>query len=349
MYLNKNITRILAVIVSLNSCLIFSNKLNATSFDTNQKTDSPLMTFSQKNKAEKNYTGIVKKIDDIAQKITVKIDNLSNNSHSSGVIIAHQRDTYYFVTAKHVLCSNFNAPKCEPNGQHQIVTPDGAIYKLDYQTVETPQTWLDLAIVKFKSDKTYTVATLGNYQWGDQWVFVSGFTNHNQPKNSKPSRILTAGKVFPQEQAAFAVKDAYFLTGGNELVYTNDTYPGMGGGAVLDTQGRLIGINIGTEGEFYFDELGNYKTLNLGYSLGIPIKYFLGLLVQGKMQLNKLKNYQSAISFYTQAIKINPQYVQAYLDRANAYQQLKQYDSAIFDYKQAIKDISTLHLKQQWQ
>ncbi len=284
MYLNKNIPRILAGIVSLNSCLIFSNKLNATSFDTNQKTDLQLMTFSPENKAEKNYTGIVKKIDDIAQKITVKIDNVSNNSHSSGVIIAHQGDSYYVVTAKHVLCSNFNAPKCEPNGQHQIVTPDDAIHKLDYQTVQAGK-WLDLAIVKFKSDKTYIVATLADYQWENQWVFVSGFTNHNQPKNSKPSRILTAGKVFPQEQAYFVVKDAYSLRGGNELVYTNNTYSGMAGGAVLDTQGRLIGINTGAENEILIDDEGNYEQFSLGYSLGIPIQTLLNFLDQTQLQL----------------------------------------------------------------
>ena len=74
--------------------------------------------------------------------------------------------------------------------------------------------------------------------------------------------------------------------GGYELIYTNLTYPGMSGGAVLDTQGRLIGIhgradgrNVGWEDEVlsrYLDEVGeNELAIKIGMSLGLPIDSFL--------------------------------------------------------------------------
>ena len=173
---------------------------------------------------------------------------------------------------------------CEGRGEHQIVTPDGESYNIDSKTIPIPAAEIDLAIAQFKSDKTYSVATLANYQWGKQWIFTSGFAHRNQEKDTPPTRILTAGKVFPREEADFVVRDVYSLQGGNELVYTNDTYAGMGGGAVLDSQGRLMGIQTGTESEIYMDESGNYSQFNIGYSLGIPIKTLLSLLDKTQLQ-----------------------------------------------------------------
>lgn len=284
MYFNLNIPRILVLLVTLNSCFILTKQLKATSFDSTQKNTSELIAFSQEQPEEINYARIVEKIDSIAQQITVKIDNITNQSNGSGVIIAHQGNTYYVLTAKHILCTNLNKPECEANGQHQIVTPDGKIHKMDSQTVQVPAAGIDLAIVKFTSDRAYTIATLGDYNWGNQWVFISGFANHEQPKNSKINCILTAGKVFSKEQADFVVKDVSSLQGGNQLVYTNSTYPGMGGGAVLDSQGRLIGIHTGTESEVDIDKERNFNQQNLGYSLGIPIKTLLSFLDRTQLQ-----------------------------------------------------------------
>ncbi|MDJ0746935.1 MAG: tetratricopeptide repeat protein [Xenococcaceae cyanobacterium MO_167.B27] len=53
----------------------------------------------------------------------------------------------------------------------------------------------------------------------------------------------------------------------------------------IDAQGRLVGINTGAENEIKFDEDGNYQQLSLGYSLGVPIQDFLGLVQKGNMKL----------------------------------------------------------------
>jgi hypothetical protein len=49
-----------------------------------------------------NDTGIAKKVDDIAQQITVKIED-KDGGHGSGVIIARQGDIYYVATAAHAV------------------------------------------------------------------------------------------------------------------------------------------------------------------------------------------------------------------------------------------------------
>ena len=151
----------------------------------------------------RQYTGIVGKVDRIAQQITVRIDNLTNNGHGSGVIIARQRNSYYVATAKHVLCTNLDTSKCEANGQHQIVTPDGVTHKLDYQTVKESGKWLDVAVFRFESTNNYSVATLGKYDVGGRWVFVSGFLGVKSGSNTQPIRLLTGGTAREEEEKDF--------------------------------------------------------------------------------------------------------------------------------------------------
>ncbi|WP_238707371.1 tetratricopeptide repeat-containing S1 family peptidase, partial [Microcystis aeruginosa] len=79
------------------------------------------------------------------------------------------------------------------------------------------------------------------------------------------------------------------LTGGYELVYTSITYGGMSGGAVLDSQGRVIGIHGSSEGA------GGGK-IQLGYSLGIPISTFIGLQERLKVKPQLLTTAQPQVS-----------------------------------------------------
>ena len=234
----------------------------------------------------KQYTGIVGKVDNIAQQITVRIDNLTDNSNGSGVIIAKQGNSYYVATAKHVLCVNVATSECEAKGQHHIVTPDGVTHKLDYQTVRASGKWLDVAVFKFESSNNYSVATLGKYDVGGKWVFVSGFPGVKSGSNTQPSRMLTGGQTIKKDFKNFLAKDTYSLkSNGEGLVYTNLSYRGMSGGAVLDTEGRLVGINTGAENEVLIDEKGNYEQLSLGFSLAVAIQDFLGLVEKRKMAI----------------------------------------------------------------
>ncbi len=235
------------------------------------------------------YTGIVKQVDDIAEKITVRID-VTDGKNGSGVIIGKQGNTYYVATACHVVSLPRSGRKCTTEkllDSFTLTTPDGEKHTLtsapNQIIILNPD--FDVAVIKFTSDKTYQVAELGDYQIRNQWVFVSGFPG--QDRNKK--RRLTAGIVIEKEGSAFLTKDQSSLDNGNELIYTNLSFGGMSGGAVLDTQGRVVGINTASEDEYLEISDSNSKEISLGYSLGIPIITFLGLTSQGKVPVESLK------------------------------------------------------------
>ena len=197
---------------------------------------------------QSKYTGIVAKVDKIAEQITVGIATPERDNSGSGVILARQGKTYYVATAGHVI---------NKDEKYRIVAPDGKAYQLDNQNIIRSDAY-DLAIFSFESDRDYTVATIGNYFVAnnhDQAVFVSGFANFVGQRN--PQRIITGGKVFNSESAV-------------GLLYRNISYEGMNGGAILDRQGRLVGINTGADEQLSFED-DDYKNITIGFSLGIPI------------------------------------------------------------------------------
>ncbi|WP_319422722.1 serine protease [Pleurocapsa sp. FMAR1] len=229
---------------------------------------STTLATTKPNQSTK-YQGMVGKIDSIAEKISVKI-NSKNNGNGSGVIVAHEGDTYYVVTAGHVVTNK---------DDYTVVTSDGQSYSIAKATIKTSQ-GVDLAIVKFTSQESYSTATIADYinnpdfrtSLSDSFIFVSGFPGNQREKNLTGGQISETGN-----QAAEMTKDSFSLTNGNGLLYTNLSLPGMSGGAVLDSQGRLIGINTGAENEYVEEKPGQYAEVALGYSLGIPSKKLLNL------------------------------------------------------------------------
>jgi S1-C subfamily serine protease len=90
------------------------------------------------------YTGIAKQVDEMAQQITVLI-NSKNNGNGSGAIVAREGNTYYVLTAAHVV-KNPDA--------YTLVAPDGTQYSLDSSQMTVLEE-VDLALVQFTSQKTY--------------------------------------------------------------------------------------------------------------------------------------------------------------------------------------------------
>jgi tetratricopeptide (TPR) repeat protein/S1-C subfamily serine protease len=238
-----------------------------------------LLPKQERMVAKANYTGVVKRVDEIAQQITVRIED-KNGGNGSGVIVAKDGDTYYVATAAHVVESKEGekiAKTVITPTQEQIALSDGEINVVNKA--------LDVAIVKFKSQQNYRIAEIGNYQFKDaEWIFLSGFPG----KDPSKQRRLELGWLRDKEKIEFLVKERASLSGGNNLVYTNLSLPGMSGGAVLDRQGRLVGINTGAENEQILTK-SNAEEINFGYALGIPVSTVIRVASQGQLPTTKLQ------------------------------------------------------------
>ncbi len=235
--------------------------------------------------------GLINDVDKIAQEITVLIPNANPDNIGSGVIIAQKGNIYYVLTADHVI---WNRREKKLKDKLEIVTPDNQRYAINISKAKR-MPGVDLAVVQFTSNQKYRVATLANYSLNTkvQKVFVSGFPGNKQQNKNKPHRILTAGilrqpelirlntyLIFKYQSSLIPVQKQTVLSDGYDLLYSNITKGGMSGGAVLDTQGRVIGIHGRAEGEELQSlDLVDGK-INLGSSSGIPIKTFLNLVEQ---------------------------------------------------------------------
>ena len=212
--------------------------------------------------------GIRAKILDIAKQSSVQIKQ-ANGAIGSGVIIAKDNDIYYVLTAGHVV---------ENKQEYQVVSPDKQVYKVDNQTIRTRE-GLDMAVIQFRSSQVYQVAKLGNYKLKKQFVFLYGWKGEEL---NHPS-LFSVGDMLNED-----AREAWAKPRGYELAYSNEGYPGMSGGGIWDTEGKLVGIH-------------NFAETNvLGYSLGLSVESFLfyqkdGLWKLPQPQLNVAKNEPKSV------------------------------------------------------
>ncbi len=192
-----------------------------------------------------------KEIRNVARGITVRIVNPQTSSNGSGVLFSRQGNVYSVLTNQHVL---------RDQGIYEIFTADGQKHVITSQE-EIPG--LDLMVVQFQSSNNYKTAELGDSEEIAplQLVYVAGYPAIQADLDIVDGKIRSIRQDVlknPQEKLGYA------------LVYTNQTLPGSSGGAVLNEQGYLVGINGEAE-----------RDLRSGrdVSRGIPINLFISLSI----------------------------------------------------------------------
>jgi len=299
-----------------------------------------------------------KQVQTIAREITVRIDA---TTPGSGVIIAKRGSTYYVATARHVVAN--------PD-QYTILTFDGGKYPVNATSIKKFAD-VDLAVVTFVSDRNYRVATISSYleqtyerrsyddgkvfsgqaQNQQQAIFVSGFPNPVVESDPPNRYVFNPGRIFGTSGST--ISDPSNRSEGYRLTYSNLTHIGMSGGAVLDANGRLIGIHGRADGQSRsgdqvvsrtLDEAKKTYRINFGNSLGIPIKTFLTLLPNTGLQIDlKIENSPpdsiatSQLESWVPSIdadqRVNPIY---WINRGNQYWRLGKLSESQEAFKQAI-------------
>lgn len=203
-------------------------------------------------------------INEVARNITVLISG--KDSHGSGSIISRSGNTYYVLTAKHVV---------NVKDDYRIITIDQKAHPVDFGKIKfLPDK--DLAVIEFTSTENYKVATLANSDLaleGSQ-VFISGWP---QPGGTgQLIRQFTDGRI-----SGFLIEPIE----GYKMVYTNVTRRGMSGGPVLDAGGRVVGVHgLGdTEDPLSLERQGLSpeaatsiaSLIKPGFNYAIPINAFL--------------------------------------------------------------------------
>lgn len=272
-------------------------------------------------------------IQQISQNVTIQIRG-KDGTWGSGIIVKQHQDIYYALTSLHVI---------DNPTTYTIIAPDRQTYYLDEDKVERDRS-ADIAVLKFKSQKNYKIAKLGNsstLKIGTP-LYINGFI-----KDKLGLRLLfRSGEVIANSNGI----DKY------GLIYTNNSLPGMSGGGVFDRNGELVGIQCwGEANKFYHSS----ETAIAGNARGVAINNILQLkllnlrlsvpaqktaiaprsddfYVEG-LKHQKRQNYREAIAAYTRAVKAYPQYTYAYYKRGDSYYQQGKYRHSYQDFSRALK------------
>jgi tetratricopeptide (TPR) repeat protein/S1-C subfamily serine protease len=282
-------------------------------------------------------TGYMGQLDRQARLVTVRIENSGGNG--SGVIVARDGNSYYVLTAEHVI-ANKKTKQLYSNGK--IATPDQRAYKISPNDIKRyPGT--DLAIIKFTSTQLHQVATLANYPLGDNsLVFTGGWPAPGLINSQQWQWQLNPGQIRSKEQGQSQTQDKKSFSEAYDLLHNSITYGGMSGGPIFDQLGRVIGIH--GKGE------GNISSTNiLGNSVGISMQTFLSFADKLSVNPRKLQvkttivntlddSKLASVNLVRNNISIpnNASNAQQWIEYGNQLYRLGKYSQAVTAFERAI-------------
>jgi len=273
----------------------------------------------------------------VAQAITVRLE--TSGAGGSGVLVKRDGNRYTVLTAWHVVSGQ------RPGEELDIYTSDGQRRLMEQGSIKRLGE-VDLAVLTFSSPTAYEVARVGDVKsvaMGSA-IFVAGFP---LPSSAVPTRLLRLIKGDVIANATVAIPDGY------QLLYDNQTLPGVSGGAVLNANGELVGIHGKAEKADQVSERSG-KAIATGTNQGVPISYYNqyaageavvasskqatsadDYLAQARALLGKKGREQEVIRLANQVLAIR-QSERAYFYRGIAKTYLGDNQGAIADYNQAI-------------
>ena len=264
-------------------------------------------------------------IKDIGEKIIVLIA-ANGKPAGSGVMLAKQGNTYYVITAEHVVGT--------PTDYNVVTFKDKKAHPITYQNIiRLPQ--VDLAILQFESLEIYPNArelklldpspvTL------DTQINIFGYPGNVEGINNQPQ--LIDGKItsLPSQNPIIS-NDGYALT------YDADTVEGMSGGPVFNEQGRIVAIHgIFTQQRRNPNEQPSPTPFKLGIPLSTFNQFAPGACVEKGNEKLTQQNYQGAIADFNLALLLNDRYADAYISRGRAYLEMGKSEQAIADASTAL-------------
>lgn len=277
----------------------------------------------------------------LAKQSTVRIKGCSN---ASGVIIHKSGSSYTILTAAHAM----------RNSGCQIVTTDDNEYGVTQVKLFINN--VDLAVVKFDSNKSYRVAKATDnsdrVESGEN-IYISGF----------PLTSTISEPIFTFVQGKVVGNGNKLQKKGYSLVYDNPTLPGHSGGPVWNENGEIIAIHGQGDVDTKLKQTDNPDIrIKTGFNLGITINTFtkvatqMGMkeylpaesvtvtatpkpvddLIASAIAKESKGDYQGILTDMNQAIAIDPNKDRLFYIRGNAKAELGDRQGAIDDYTRDI-------------
>ena len=210
--MNLNKTTQLLIGGAIGSAVAFSL---LSSIDLDRNTEAAVVELAQALSPEE--------INLRAKQTIVRIDGAGTGS---GTLINYSNNIYTVLTNWHVV---------KNGGKYIVQTIDGKTHQIDSATIEQLP-GLDLAILKFNSDRSYQTAKLGdssNLSEG-QNIYFAGYPGELREEDNRYYRF------FPANLVGILPKTT---DRGYSLIYNGEAFPGMSGGPVFNKNGLMIGVH----------------------------------------------------------------------------------------------------------
>ena len=214
-------------ITGISSTLVIS-AIATELYLNNYPSQSENTSYVSSNVRDRNVLA-PKYIEKQAKASTVKV--FAGQSSGSGTLVGKKDGVYTVVTNRHVLIFS-------KDRTYKIKTPDGKVHSAKTSKAVDFKDY-DLALLQFSSDKPYKIASLSaipsSLSLEEKKVFSVGFPIEMEGEIDIPGFYFTDGYIAQFSQREFG--------GGYQIGYTNSVEKGMSGGALLDDEGKVIGIN----------------------------------------------------------------------------------------------------------